>query len=215
LPMPLVLSKDALAIAAVVAIALNARAGPIQSKTLARRLALPERHLEPMLQAMARHGILKGTRGPLGGYELAREQRRITADEILRAAGRANKTDRTPAPQSALLNSVVIPTVEQAERTFSTALTRINIEDLAHSAAALPTQEPERGDSILTKPDSARQSRARDRRAALMVIERLLKEQYNALATPVPPHLAALVEKLKNAEIGETSGYSKSLFARR
>jgi Iron-dependent Transcriptional regulator len=51
------------------------------------RLAPPERHLEPMLQAMARHGILKSTRGPLGGYELAREQRRITADEILRAAG--------------------------------------------------------------------------------------------------------------------------------
>jgi hypothetical protein len=42
---------------------------------------------------------------------------------------------------------------------------------------------------------------ARDRRAALMVIGRLLKDQYNALATPVPPHLAALVEKLKNAEI--------------
>jgi Rrf2 family iron-sulfur cluster assembly transcriptional regulator len=167
LPMPLLLSKGALAIAAVVGVALNARGGPIRSKTLARRLALPERHLEPMLQAMARHGILKSTRGPLGGYELAREQRRITADEILRAAGTADKTDRTPVPQSALLNSVVMPAVEQAERTFSTALTRINIEDLAHSAAALPTQEPDRTDSILTEPDSVRQSRARDRRVAL------------------------------------------------
>jgi hypothetical protein len=49
--------------------------------------------------AMARHGILKGTRGPLGGYELAREQRRITADEILRATDTADKTDRTPVPQ--------------------------------------------------------------------------------------------------------------------
>ena len=213
--MPLLLSKGTLAIAAVVGVALNARGGPIRSKTLARRLALPERHLEPMLQAMARHGILKSTRGPLGGYELAREQRRITADEILRAAGTADKTDRTPVPQSALLNSVVMPAVEQAERTFSTALTRINIEDLAHSAAALPTQEPDRTDSILTEPDSVRQSRARDRRVALTEIGRLLKDQYNALATPVPPHLAALVEKHKNAEIGETSGYSKSLFARR
>jgi Rrf2 family transcriptional regulator, iron-sulfur cluster assembly transcription factor len=179
------------------------------------RFALPERHLEPVLQAMARHGILKGIRGPLGGYELAREQRCITADEILRAAGTADETDRTPVPQSSLLNSVVMRAVEQAERAFFTALTRINIEDLAHSAAALPTQESERADSILTEPDAVRQSRARDRRAALMVIERLLKEQYNALATPIPPHLAALVEKLKNAEIGETSGYSKSLFARR
>jgi DNA-binding IclR family transcriptional regulator len=68
--MPLLLTKGALAIAAVVAIALNARGGPIRSKTLARRLALPARHLEPMLQAMARHGILKGTRGPLGATSL-------------------------------------------------------------------------------------------------------------------------------------------------
>jgi hypothetical protein len=44
---------------------------------------------------------------------------------------------------------------------------------------------------------------ARDRRAALMVIGRLLKDYYNALATPVPPHLAALVEQVKNAEIAK------------
>jgi hypothetical protein len=38
-----------------------------------------------------------------------------------------------------------------------------------------------------------------------------LRDQYE-LAAPIPSHLAALVEKLKNAEIGETSGYSKSLW---
>jgi hypothetical protein len=48
-----------------------------------------------------------------------------------------------------------------------------------------------------------------------MVIGRLLRDQYNALATPVPPHLAALVKKLKNAEMCETSGYSESLSAQR
>jgi hypothetical protein len=82
----------------------------------------------------------------------------------------------------------VMPAVEQAEGSFSTALARINIEDLAHSAAALPTQEPDRTDSILTEPDSVRQSRARDRRVTLTEIGRLLKDQYNALASPVPPH---------------------------
>jgi hypothetical protein len=57
-------------------------------------------------------------------------------------------------------------------------------------------------------PPQSKVNPARDRRAALMVIGRLLRDQYNALATPVPPHLAALVEKLKNAGIGESSGYS-------
>jgi Rrf2 family transcriptional regulator, iron-sulfur cluster assembly transcription factor len=123
--MPLLLRKGALAVAAVLAIALNG-GRPIRSKTLAMRLALPERHLEPMLQAMARHGILKSRQGPRAGYELAREQRHITADEILCAAGTADETDRTSVSPSALLNSVVMPAVEQAERTFSSALTRIN-----------------------------------------------------------------------------------------
>jgi hypothetical protein len=41
---------------------------------------------------------------------------------------------------------------------------------------------------------------ARDRRAALIVIGRLLKDRYNALASPVPPHLATLVEQLKMQE---------------
>jgi hypothetical protein len=77
----------------------------------------------------------------------------------LRAAGTADETDRMPVPQFGLLNSVVMPAVERAERAFSTALARINIEDLAHSAAALPSQEPDRADSILTEPDSVRQSR--------------------------------------------------------
>ena len=194
--MPLLLSKGALAIAAVVAIALNARGAPIRSKTLARRLALPERHLEPMLQAMARHGILKGT-GAARRHELTREQRLITAGEILRAVGTADETDTTPVPQFGLI-SVVMPAVEQAERAFSTALARINIEDLANSAAALPAQEQDCADSIRTQPDSVRQSRARDRRVALTEIERLLKDQYDALPTAVPPLIDALVESTKS-----------------
>ena len=88
--MPLLPRKGALAIAAVIDIALNARSRPVAAKSLATRHRLPPRHLEPVLQALVRHGILKGTRGPRGGYELAREQRRITADDILRAAGTAD-----------------------------------------------------------------------------------------------------------------------------
>src|SRR5262249_13956798 len=110
---------------------------PAATKALPPPHALPRRHLEPVLQALVRHGILKGTRGPRGGYELAREQRRITADEILRAAGTADDMDGAPAAGSTLLNKVVMPALGQAEDAFSAALARINVEDLAHSAAAL------------------------------------------------------------------------------
>jgi len=136
--MPLLPRKGVLAIAAVIDIALNARGRPVAAKALATRHSLPPRHLEPVLQALVRHGILKGIRGPRGGYELAREQRRITADDILRAAGTADDDlDGISIAESHLLNKVVMPALEQAEHAFSATLARINVEDLARSAEGL------------------------------------------------------------------------------
>lgn len=137
--MPLLPRKGILAIAAVIDIALNARGRPVAAKALATRHSLPPRHLEPVLQALVRHGILKGVRGPRGGYELARERRRITVDDILRAAGNAEDVDGAALTNSSLLANVVMPALGQAEHAFSTALARINVEDLAQSAEHLPT----------------------------------------------------------------------------
>src|SRR5882762_5637911 len=94
--MPLLPRKGVLAIAAVIDIAHNARGRPVAAKALATRHRLPPRHLEPVLQALVRHGVLKGVRGPRGGYELARERRQITADDILRAAGTVEDNDDPP-----------------------------------------------------------------------------------------------------------------------
>jgi Rrf2 family transcriptional regulator, iron-sulfur cluster assembly transcription factor len=132
--MPL-LPKAALAVAAVTDIAINARGRPVAAKALASRHGLSPRHLEPVLQALVRHGILKATRGPQGGYELAREARRITADHILRAA--AVELDCTPVGNTEMLKSVVLPVMRQAEEAFSAKLARITVEDLAESAGEL------------------------------------------------------------------------------
>jgi Rrf2 family protein len=135
--MPILPKKGVLAIAAVIDIALNARGRPVAAKSLAARHCLPPRHLEPVLQALVRHGILKGIRGPRGGYELARESHRITADDILRAAGTADELDGVSLARSHLLSEVVMPALVQAEDAFAAALARINVEDLAHSAEDL------------------------------------------------------------------------------
>jgi Rrf2 family protein len=135
--MPLLPRKGILAIAAVIDIALNARGRPVAAKSLANRHRLPPRHLEPVLQALVRHGILKGVRGPRGGYELARDQHRISADDILRAAGTVDETDDMPINGSALLVQVVAPALAEAERSFSITLGHISVEDLVHSAEGL------------------------------------------------------------------------------
>ena len=84
--MNLLSRRSLLAIAAVVDIALHSRASPVAAKALAARHKLPPRHLETLLQGLVHAKILKGVRGPRGGYELARERRRITLGEIVRTS---------------------------------------------------------------------------------------------------------------------------------
>ena len=134
--MSLLSRKGLLAITAVVDIAVHAAGRPVSAKALAARNILPPRHLEPVLQALVRAGILKGIRGPRGGYQLGRERRRITAEDILRAAQSLEEEAGATVPKSPLLSQVVLPAVAQAERAFSAALARINVEELALRAQA-------------------------------------------------------------------------------
>ena len=134
--MPLLSRKGVLAIAAVIDVALHAQGRPVSAKSLAARHGLPPRHLESVLQALVRDGILKGIRGPRGGYELARERRRVTASDILRAAGTVDEADNQPV-HSELLSRVVLPALTTAEQEFGVALNRINLDDMARSAEGL------------------------------------------------------------------------------
>jgi len=129
--MSLLSRKGLLAITAVVDLTVHAAGRPVSAKALAARNILPPRHLEPVLQALVRAGILKGIRGPRGGYQLGRERRRITAEDILRAAQSLEEEAGATVPKSPLLSQVVLPAVAQAVRAFSTALARINLEELA------------------------------------------------------------------------------------
>lgn len=137
--MSLVSRKGLLAIAAVVDVALHSRARPVSAKMLAARHKLPPRHLEPVLQALVRSDILTGIRGPRGGYELAREGKRISADDILRAARSIDESSNSSS-SSALLDQVVLPAMKQAERAFSTALARISVDELVRRAEAAGTE---------------------------------------------------------------------------
>ena len=117
--------------------AIHARTRPVSAKALAERHKLPPRHLEPVLQALVRDGILRGVRGPHGGYELAREHRRISAEDILRAASTVEDADDPHPPNSALAVDVVRLALAEAEHTFSAALARISVETMAKRAEAL------------------------------------------------------------------------------
>ncbi len=127
--------RSLLAIAAVVDIALHARPSPVSAKVLAARHQLPPRHLETMLQALVKAGILKGVRGPRGGYEFARERRRVTAGDIVRAAMQATGEDAMPpVPDSKLVDIVVGPIVAGASRAFLAELDKVTVDEMCKAA---------------------------------------------------------------------------------
>ena len=130
--------KVALAFEAVIDIAYHGGAEPVQSQDIARRLGLPRRYLEQVLQQLVRDGILAGVRGPRGGYRLARERRRITLGEIVRVVrSMETATDPIEDPAGSILgHKVVRPMWAELQDEVITKLEAITIEDLCLRARA-------------------------------------------------------------------------------
>jgi Rrf2 family protein len=133
--MPPLPRKGILAIAAVVDVALHSKTRPVSAKVLAARQQLPPRHLEPVLQALVRDGLLRGIRGPHGGYALARGCSDITVDDIVRAAGKIEDIDEPQIPASTLIREIVQPALSTAEQAFSNALSDISVAQMVERAS--------------------------------------------------------------------------------
>ena len=102
--------KTILALEAVLDVAYNARPDPVQSKDITKRQGIPQRYLEHVMQQLVHQGILKGVRGPRGGYTLARERRKITVGDIVRVVDQLDaEAERDPVSQAELGERVIAP----------------------------------------------------------------------------------------------------------
>lgn len=126
--------KTVLALEAVVDIAYNARPEPVQAKEITERQGIPQRYLEQVMQHLVHEGVLKGVRGPRGGYRLARERRRITVGEIVRLVSKLETNQEDDGPASELGIKVVRPAIDVAMNKMLRELDEITIEDLCRRA---------------------------------------------------------------------------------
>ena len=133
--MNLLSRRSVLAVAAVVDVALHSRSEPVSAKALAARHKLPPRHLETLLQGLAHANIFTGVRGPRGGYQLARERRRITVGAIVRTAMSLSTAEPEDlAANSVLLERVIDPAVRNAGESFLANLDLITVEQMCETA---------------------------------------------------------------------------------
>ena len=130
--------KSLLALEAVLDVAYNARPEPVQSKEITARLGIPQRYLEQVMQQLVHKGVLKGVRGPRGGYTLARERRRITVGEIVRIVDALERADEEPEPPASELGAKVArPLWREAEEAFLSRLDDVTMEQLCARGSEL------------------------------------------------------------------------------
>lgn len=126
------------ALEAVVDVAYNGRTGPVQSRDITRRQEIPQRYLEQVMQQLVRAGILRGVRGPKGGYNLARERRRVTVGEIVQVVNSmdSKKDDADALSHSPLGIKVINPLIEDLNETIMERLNNITLQDLCQQATS-------------------------------------------------------------------------------
>jgi len=71
------------ALQAVLHIAGAADEGPVRVDSIAEALGIPRNYLSKVLHALARSGVLNSTRGPTGGFTLARPASEITLARVI------------------------------------------------------------------------------------------------------------------------------------
>lgn len=128
--------KTLLALEAVIDIAFNARPEPVQAREITARQGVPQRYLEQVMQQLVRAGVLKGVRGPKGGYRLARERRRISVGDVVRVAESLEdpNAEDSPEPRSELGARIVAPLIKSLTDELMARLDAITIEDLCQQA---------------------------------------------------------------------------------
>ena len=126
-------------IEAVLDIAYNAGARPVQAAAITKRQGIPKRYLEQVLQALVRAGILAGQRGPKGGYRLAKDAGEISVADIVRIV-RTIEVAPDPldgAPASALGHQIVRPVWNDLQARQMAALESLTLAELIGRATTL------------------------------------------------------------------------------
>lgn len=121
------------AIEAVLFVAYNAPSKAISSRDIATRQGLPARYLEGLMQKLVRAGILRGIRGPKGGYVLAKERRHIVLSDICRVLEETEK-ETLRYTTTPLGKHIVAPVWKTSHAAWMASLATVNLADLCEIA---------------------------------------------------------------------------------
>jgi len=140
------------AVESVVHIAYNGGAEPVRSREIAKRQGVSHRYLEQVMQHLVQAGVLRGVRGPRGGYLLARERRRITLGQIARVVRELENSDNGDEDDvsSILADQVLQPIWSEMQEDLMVRLDKITIEDICRRATDLDIERASEANANFT-----------------------------------------------------------------
>ena len=116
------------AIEAVLDIALNAGVNPVQNVAVAKRQGIPKRYLEQTLQILVKNNILVASRGPRGGYRLAKERRKIKILDIIKSV--TAEKEVSELYKSNISKIIIQPLINKFLEESMVYLNKISVEDI-------------------------------------------------------------------------------------
>ncbi|TMA09570.1 MAG: Rrf2 family transcriptional regulator [Deltaproteobacteria bacterium] len=107
---------------------------PVQVKEIARRQKIPEEYLGQIMVLLKRANLVHGTRGPGGGYHLARPPENITVSQVLKVLEGplmgGNPRNQKNRPVSSIVARRLIETWARALEASEKILEEVTLADL-------------------------------------------------------------------------------------
>ena len=152
-------TKGRFAVTAMIDLALTEGSGPLPLSNIALRHQISLSYLEQMFSKLRQHGLVESTRGPGGGYALARAANGITVADII-SAMESGTEDAAASPQrqrDALGQDMTQSLWEALNRKMVEHLQSVTLHSLTAGQRAkgwrLETRKPSR-QGVLKKPQA-------------------------------------------------------------
>jgi Rrf2 family cysteine metabolism transcriptional repressor len=128
-------SRGDYGVRALFELALRAGRGPVHSKEIAARQDIPEAYLHQVLGALSRAGLIRSTRGPLGGHELSSQPSEVSIHAILTALDGVDQRTH-PHPDGIGASDVVHEVWHEMQEQNERLLRSITLQTLVDRQAA-------------------------------------------------------------------------------
>jgi len=125
------------AICGIFDLAYNGRGEPIQVRVIGERQKIPARYLEQIFQRLRRADLVRGKRGPGGGYVLARPPEQVTLRDVVAAVEGSIESQLGGGPPPREGGATFRPGFLWSELAveIGQAFERIHLDDLCRRAA--------------------------------------------------------------------------------